>query len=215
MPNRIRGLCKVDSTSFPYLCEEHVTIPHKSLQGLVRCNIYRPKSEEHTVHMERISLMNSKMIRHDSNRIQSLTPVKLQRQIIRDVTPKHKSVHSSWGTPDPAFWAAQGYAVLRADEVDSGQSPGLLDTMSKSTTDAFVDVIEWAAEQTWSNGKVDLVGISYFGGSQWRVAACRPNDPAAMILCDGMNDYYRDRCRHGGILTEFLKWWFSNSVASN
>jgi len=69
-----------------------------------------------------------------------------------------------------------GYAILRADEVELGQSPGVLDTMSKSTSDAFADVIEWAAEQPWSNGKVGLAGISYFAGSQWRVAARRTKD---------------------------------------
>jgi predicted acyl esterase len=96
-----------------------------------------------------------------------------------------------------------------------GQSPGVLDTMSKSTSDAFADVIEWAAEQPWSNGKIGLVGISYFAGSQWRVAARRPRGLCAMVPIDGMADYYRDRCRHGGILTGFLKWWFDRQVLSN
>ncbi|KAK5059612.1 hypothetical protein LTR69_006201 [Exophiala sideris] len=84
--------------------------------------------------------------------------------------------------------------------------------MSKSTSDAFADVIEWAADQTWSNGKVGLAGISYFAGSQWRVAARRPKGLAAICPTDGMADYYRDRCRHGGILTSFLKWWFDRQV---
>lgn len=105
--------------------------------------------------------------------------------------------------------------MLRADEVGLGQSPGVLDTLSKSTSDAFADVIEWAAEQPWSNGKVGLVGISYFAGSQWRVAARRPKGLAAIVPVDGMADYYRDRCRHGGILTGFLKWWFDRQVLSN
>ena len=30
-----------------------------------------------------------------------------------------------------------------------------------------------------------------------------------------MADYYRDRCRHGGIRTGFLPWWFNHSVLSN
>ena len=87
--------------------------------------------------------------------------------------------------------------------------------MSKATTDAFADVIEWAAVQPWSNGKVGLAGISYFAGSQWRVAARRPKGLAAIMPVDGMADYYRDRCRHGGILTGFLKWWFDRQVLSN
>lgn len=132
-----------------------------------------------------------------------------------ELNPKHKSAHSSFETPDPGFWTSNEYAVLRADEVGLGQSPGVLDTMSKSTSDAFADVIEWAAEQPWSNGKVGLLGISYFAGSQWRVAARRPKGLAAMVPVDGMADYYRDRCRHGGILTGFLKWWFDRQVLTN
>jgi predicted acyl esterase len=47
MPNKIRDdLHKVDSTSFAYVHEENVTIPLKSFEGLVRCNIYRPKNNE-------------------------------------------------------------------------------------------------------------------------------------------------------------------------
>ncbi|KAK5043598.1 hypothetical protein LTR84_011405 [Exophiala bonariae] len=84
--------------------------------------------------------------------------------------------------------------------------------MSKSTSDAFADVIEWAADQTWSNGKVGLCGISYFAGSQWRVAVRRPKGLAAICPTDSMADYSRDRCRHAGILTSFLKWWFDRQV---
>ena len=87
--------------------------------------------------------------------------------------------------------------------------------MSQSTSDAFAEVIEYAADQAWSNGKVGLVGISYFGGGQWRVAARHPRGLAAMVPTDGMSDYYRDRNRHGGILTGFLKWWFDRQVLSN
>ena len=90
-----------------------------------------------------------------------------------------------------------------------------MDTMSKTTSDAFEEVIEWAAAQSWSSGKVGLLGISYFAGSQWRVAARQPKGLTCMIPYDGMADYYRDRNRHGGILTGFLKWWYDRQVLSN
>ena len=61
----------------------------------------------------------------------------------------------------------------------------MLDSMSRTTSDAFVDVIEWAAEQDWSNGKVGLLGISYYAGSQWRVAARRPKGLAAIVPWEG------------------------------
>lgn len=47
MPNNIRDdLLVVDSTSFPYIFEQDVTIKLKTFDGLVRCNVYRPKTEE-------------------------------------------------------------------------------------------------------------------------------------------------------------------------
>lgn len=88
--------------------------------------------------------------------------------------------------------------------------------MSRGTSEAFFDVIEWAAEQPWSSGKVGLLGISYYAGSQWRVAARKPKGLAAIVPWEGMSDYYRDRCRHGGILSNaFIKFWWDRQVVTN
>ena len=47
MPNHIRDLLVLDQDSFPYIYEENVTIPLTSIKdGLVRCNVYRPKTED-------------------------------------------------------------------------------------------------------------------------------------------------------------------------
>jgi len=102
-----------------------------------------------------------------------------------EVNPNQKSKHSCWETPDPAFWTSHGYIIVRADERGTGQSPGRLDSMSRGTSDGFFDVVEWAAEKPWSSGKVGLLGISYYAGSQWRVAARKPKGLAAMIPWEG------------------------------
>lgn len=53
-------------------------------------------------------------------------------------------------------------------------------------------------------------------GSQWRVAARRPRGLAAIIPWEGMSDYYRDRCRHGGILSNrFIGIWWNRQVLVN
>ncbi|WQF80003.1 Putative xaa-Pro dipeptidyl-peptidase-like domain, cocE/Serine esterase, alpha/Beta hydrolase [Colletotrichum destructivum] len=133
-----------------------------------------------------------------------------------EVSPDQRSKYSAWETPDPVFWTKQGYAVVRADERGLGQSPGLLDTMSRGTSECFFDVVEWAADQEWSSGKVGLLGISYYAGSQWRVAARRPKGLAAIIPWEGMSDYYRDRCRHGGIYSnKFIGVWWNRQVLVN
>jgi predicted acyl esterase len=43
MPLEIKDLHKVDKTSFPYIFEENATVELKSSDGLIRCNVYRPK----------------------------------------------------------------------------------------------------------------------------------------------------------------------------
>jgi putative CocE/NonD family hydrolase len=94
-----------------------------------------------------------------------LTQISFHPKSFAEVNPEHKSKYSVWETPDPVFWTAHGYVVVRADERGLGQSPGILDTMSRETSECFFDVVEWAAEQPWSSGKVGLLGISYYAGA--------------------------------------------------
>jgi predicted acyl esterase len=47
MPNLIKDIYAIDSTSFDYIYEENVTVPLKDGRGLVRCNVYRPKGQAH------------------------------------------------------------------------------------------------------------------------------------------------------------------------
>lgn len=61
--------------------------------------------------------------------------------------------------------------------------------MSQATGDGFFDVVEWAAEQPWSSGKIGLLGISYYAGTQWRVAARKPKGLAAMIPWEGLPSF--------------------------
>lgn len=95
-----------------------------------------------------------------------LTMYSFHADSFNEVNPEHKSKYSAWETPDPVFWTKHGYVVVRADERGLGQSPGLLDTMSRGTSECFFDVVEWAADQPWSSGKVGLLGISYYAGEK-------------------------------------------------
>ncbi|RMJ27121.1 X-Pro dipeptidyl-peptidase [Aspergillus sp. HF37] len=205
MPNAIRNIQTTDTTSFRYVLEQNVTVPLKAPGGLIRCNVYRPKTNE-PVPVIATYGPYGKDIHYEVFHPKSFA----------EVNPEQHSPHSAWEMPDPAFWTSHGYAVVRADEQGLGQSPGVLDTMSRGTSEAFFDVIEWAAEQSWSTGKVGLLGISYYAGSQWRVAARQPKGLAAIIPWEGMSDYYRDRCRHGGILSDgFIKFWWNRQVITN
>jgi predicted acyl esterase len=119
-------------------------------------------------------------------------------------------------TPDPEVWAPEGYVVLKVDSRGSGKSAGRLDVNSPAEFRDFHDAIEWAAVQPWSNGKVGLLGISYYAAGQWMIAAERPPHLAAMLPWQGTYDFYRDRTRQGGILGNgFLKRWWNRSVLRN
>ncbi|KAK4556987.1 hypothetical protein LTR86_005968 [Recurvomyces mirabilis] len=203
----IGNLQTTDATSFAYIYEENVTISLREGRGIVRCNVYRPKGESATKWPVLVTYgPYGKDIHYSVFHASSFA----------EVPEEHHSPHSAWETPDPGYWTNQGYALVRADEVGLGQSPGVLNTMSRDTSLAFSDVIEWAAEQTWSSGKVGLLGISYYAGSQWRVAARKPKGLACIIPWEGMSDYYRDRCRHGGILSNtFIDFWWNRQVIVN
>ena len=62
--------------------------------------------------------------------------------------------------------------------------------------------------QSWSNGKVGVMGISYFAMNAWRVAALQPPHLAAIVPWEGAVDLYRDANRHGGIYSSgFMRAW--------
>ncbi|KAK4612271.1 Cocaine esterase, partial [Fulvia fulva] len=205
MPNKIQDIHTVNTNSFPYVFEQNATVTLKSSDGLVRVNVYRPKTDEKVPVLVTYGPYGKDIPYSD-----------FHPKSFSEVNPQQKSEHSAWETPDPAYWTSQGYAVVRADERGTGQSPGFLDTMSKGTSEAFFEVVEWCAEQSWSSGKVGLLGISYYAGTQWRVAARQPKGLSCIIPWEGMSDYYRDRCRHGGILSDaFIKFWWNRQVVSN
>jgi predicted acyl esterase len=66
--------------------------------------------------------------------------------------------------------------------------------------------------QAWSNGKVGLNGISYYGMNQWHVASLQPPHLAAMCIWEGSADWYRDMTHHGGILSTFFANWYDMQV---
>ena len=66
--------------------------------------------------------------------------------------------------------------------------------------------------QPWSNGKVGLSGVSYYGINQWHVASLQPPHLAAMCIWEGAADWYRDMTHHGGILSTFWANWYDMQV---
>ena len=122
--------------------------------------------------------------------------------------------YQNWELVDPEKWVPDGYVCVRVDSRGAGRSPGYLDVWSPRETQDLYRCVEWAGTQFWSNGKVGINGISYYAMNQWQVGALRPPHLAALCIWEGSSDYYRELCRHGGILSDFLASWYPRQVAS-
>ena len=136
--------------------------------------------------------------------------VKAAPEVLEDSSNKYQN----WELVDPEKWVPDGYACLRIDSRGAGRSPGYLDVWSEEETRDLYQCVEWAGTQPWSNGKVGINGISYYAMNQWTVGALRPPHLAALCIWEGSSDYYRELCRHGGILSDFFSSWHPRQVAS-
>src|SRR5271163_695803 len=129
-----------------------------------------------------------------------------------DVTAGSSNKYQNWEVVDPEKWVPDGYVCVRVDSRGCGRSPGRIDHFSPRETRDFYLCIEWAGVQAWSNGKVGLSGVSYYGINQWQVASLQPPHLAAMCIWEGAADWYRDMTHHGGILSTFWANWYDMQV---
>ncbi|MCC7107559.1 MAG: CocE/NonD family hydrolase [Chloroflexi bacterium] len=131
-----------------------------------------------------------------------------------DVTAGSTNKYQNWEVVDPEKWVPEGYAVVRVDSRGAGNSEGFMDMWSAREAQDFAQCIEWAGVQPWSNGRIGLNGISYYGMNQWQVAALQPPHLAAICIWEGAADFYRDAYRHGGIMSDFAKNWYGLQVVT-
>ena len=129
-----------------------------------------------------------------------------------DILARTSNRYQNWELVDPELWVPDGYACVRVDSRGAGRSPGLLEIWSPREAEDFAICIDWAGTQDWSNGKVGLNGISYYGMNQWQVASLQPKHLAAMCVWEGAADFYRDLGHHGGIACRFPSIWYNSAV---
>src|SRR6201991_4420058 len=129
-----------------------------------------------------------------------------------DVAARSSNKYQDWEGVDPEKWVPHEYACVRVDSRGAGCSPGFIDHFSPRETKDFYDCIAWAGVQPWSNGKVGLNGISYYGINQWQVASLQPPHLAAMCIWEGAADWYRDMTHHGGMVSTFWANWYDMQV---
>ena len=177
---------------------------------VLRADVYRPVDDGRHPVILTYGVYAKGLAFQDGYPLQWGKMVEDHPEILEGSTNKYQN----WETTDPERWVPHGYAVVRVDSRGAGWSPGFMDPSGPREIDDLYACIEWAGTQPWSNGKVGMLGISYYASNQWRVAGKHPPHLAAIIPWEGQNDRYRDSGYHGGILSEFQKRWARHQVDS-
>ncbi|ELZ44630.1 peptidase S15 [Halorubrum coriense DSM 10284] len=157
-------------------------------------------SEQCTVEFLEIPLADGtvRATRHES-------PIDGPQPVVLIYTPYHKDdLSDTRSDPMVGFLTDAGYEVIVADAVGTGASEGLVEqpfTADEGRHGAAV--VEWLAEQSWSNGRVGVIGKSYPGTMALEIAAEAPEGLATIVPIHapaGIYDAYFD----GGTLA-FLR----------
>lgn len=115
------------------------------------------------------------------------------------------------------FFARRGYAVVIQDVRGTHASQGTFGTLDQEGPDGN-DTINWISEQSWSNGRVAMVGSSYLGMAQWW-AALEDNPHLVTIspMSSGDDDYLDRFYSPGGALQlgHRLLWLAENLTPPN
>lgn len=123
--------------------------------------------------------------------------------VILTQTPYNKNVN---GVNE--YFVKRGYVQVVVDVRGTGSSQGTWESFGIAEQQDGKELVEWAASQAWSSGKVGLYGASYMAINQFFTAAQQPKGLAAMFPIVPMGDSYRDIVMSGGLVnTGFIPLW--------
>jgi len=112
------------------------------------------------------------------------------------------------------LFTKNNYVYIYQDVRGRGDSDGNMDAYGEGQ-DGY-DTIEWIAQQSWSNGKVGMLGGSYEGGVQWDAAKELPPHLVTIIPQAHVSNYMETTPFSKGIpRMENLQWEFMVSGKSN
>lgn len=108
------------------------------------------------------------------------------------------------GHSDGRYFARHGYAVVLQDTRGRYDSEGTWHMLVDDGPDGF-DTAEWIARQSWSNGKIGMIGTSYVGGTQHALAMSGSPHLTTVIPVDAMSNLGYASMRNGGAFE--LRFW--------
>lgn len=147
-------------------------------------------------------------------------PVATRLPVIVTITAYNKTViaggaGATLAGADPAYLVKRGYAQLTVDARGTGTSQGQWAAFSAREGKDAGAIVDWAAAQPWSNGKVGMTGASYMGISQLFAAQRQPAGLKAIFPQVPAADVYRDVVASGGqIDVGFIPLWLGLVTAT-
>jgi putative CocE/NonD family hydrolase len=102
------------------------------------------------------------------------------------------------------FFVPRGYVHVIANCRGTSGSGGTFGFFDSQERRDMYDLVEWAAEQPWSDGNVGMVGISYFAGTQMEAVVERPPHLKAIMPIAGTFDLYQSATHHGLVSSSFI-----------
>nr|BAA01048.1 glutaryl 7-ACA acylase precursor [Brevibacillus laterosporus] len=125
-------------------------------------------------------------------------------------TPYNKD---TYGKTEGPFFAKRGYAVVVQDTRGRYKSEGEWNFVFDDAKDGY-DLIEWAAVQDFSTGKVGTMGLSYMAYTQYVLAESKPPHLVTMIPLEGMSNPAEEVFFTGGAmqLDRYLSWTLGQAV---
>lgn len=138
--------------------------------------------------------------------------------VITTITAYNKGAQQNAGGlagGSPEYLVKRGYAQLTVDARGTGTSDGQWCAFCTRETKDFTEVMQWAHEQSWSNGSTAMAGPSYMGIAQMFAAAGRPDGLKAIFPQVPAADVYRDVVASGGQLdVGFIPLWLGLVTAT-
>ncbi|MGH2711079.1 MAG: CocE/NonD family hydrolase [Actinomycetota bacterium] len=133
-------------------------------------------------------------------------PAGMKFPVILEASPYHGTLADRKGTrifPGmgniglSGYFAPRGYAVAFMNLRGTGRSDGCLDHLAMNDARDLKTVIEWLADQPWSNGRVGMTGHSYVGATQVVAAAQDPRGLVTIVPSAGLSRMYDHQFQMG------------------
>ena len=107
------------------------------------------------------------------------------------------------------FFVPRGYVHVIANLRGTSGSEGTFGFHDAQERLDLFDLVEWAAEQPWSNGRIGMIGISYFAMTQLEAASQHPPHLEAIFPIATSSDLYEGVYHHGLFNATFISPFLS------